>query len=134
MKMYMNFAIFNSSQEWRHSYFANYWIYDVANNSISRLTKTKSDNADSAHLGNGKISLAIWSPTGHNVAWVRDNDIFATLENGKEIRITNDGSKNVINGIADWVYEGTVSIRIPHCLHRGNLFVERRHVVLRGRN
>lgn len=50
----------------------------------------------------------MWSPHGHNLAWVRDNDLFVTLEGKKEIRITNDGSKNIINGLADWVYEEEV--------------------------
>jgi hypothetical protein len=28
-----------------------------------------------------------------------------TNESGKEFRLTSDGSPNIINGIADWVYE-----------------------------
>jgi hypothetical protein len=32
--------------------------------------------------------------------------MYATLEDGKEIQLTTDGSPNIINGIADWVYEG----------------------------
>jgi hypothetical protein len=50
-------------------------------------------------------------PQGHNIAWVRDNDLFVTLDGTKEIRITTDGSKNIINGIADWVYEEEVLAR-----------------------
>ena len=62
-------------------------------------------------MGSGKVSLALWSNSSH-VAWVRDNDLFITRitasGNHTEIRITNDGSKKIINGIADWVYEEEV--------------------------
>ena len=33
--------------------------------------------------------------------------MYATLEDGREIQFTADGSPNIINGIADWVYEGS---------------------------
>ena len=39
---------------------------------------------------------------------VRDNDLFVTMGAMSEIRVTGDGSKNIINGIADWVYEEEV--------------------------
>jgi hypothetical protein len=34
--------------------------------------------------------------------------LFVTINAKTEIRITSDGSPNVINGIADWVYEEEV--------------------------
>ena len=36
---------------------------------------------------------------------MRNNDLFVTLRGSQEIRITTDGSKNILNGISDWVYE-----------------------------
>ena len=45
-------------------------------------------------------------------AWVRDNDLFVTIGGNTEIQVTNDGSKNVMNGIADWVYEGALLLII----------------------
>ncbi|KAJ3121511.1 hypothetical protein HK098_003612 [Nowakowskiella sp. JEL0407] len=59
-------------------------------------------------IGQGKVALTIWSPVGHTVAWIRDNDLYVTIDGEKEYQITNDGSKTIINGIADWVYEEEV--------------------------
>ncbi|KAJ3208491.1 hypothetical protein HDU67_006703 [Dinochytrium kinnereticum] len=92
---------------WRHSYFATYWIHDIADKMSSPLQiSTPKETGDD--LGSGKISLALWSPTGHTVAWIRDNDVYVTIDTKNEIKITNDGSKNIINGLADWVYEEEV--------------------------
>ncbi|KAI9094390.1 dipeptidyl peptidase IV N-terminal region-domain-containing protein [Phlyctochytrium arcticum] len=93
---------------WRHSFFANYWVWDVKNGNAQPLTSTKSTNPIPGEIGSGKVALTKWSPVGNHVAWVRDNDIYVTLEAKREVRITNDGSKNVINGISDWVYEEEV--------------------------
>jgi len=82
-------------QIYRHSYHADYYIYDRDNKVLSALSK------------NGKQQLAEFSPDGKHVAFVRNNDLFLTeLPLMKETRITFDGKKNaVINGAPDWVYE-----------------------------
>lgn len=76
------------------------------------LAKSESDKSIPGELGSGKISLAIWSPASNHIAWVRDNDLYVSsiLSNGEliENRITTDGSKSIINGISDWVYEEEV--------------------------
>jgi dipeptidyl-peptidase-4 len=50
---------------------------------------------------------AAFSPDGHNVAYVRANNIFIKkLRFGTESAITTDGEINkIINGLPDWVYE-----------------------------
>ncbi|MEY2774669.1 MAG: hypothetical protein RLZZ275_1016, partial [Bacteroidota bacterium] len=50
---------------------------------------------------------AKFSPTGHHVSFVRDNNLFIRdLRNGTEFAVTTDGVRNaVINGAMDWVYE-----------------------------
>lgn len=101
----------NVSKGWRYSIFADYWVYDIGSKTVEPLTKSKSDKLIPGELGAGKVSLVTWSPDGNRIAWVRDNDIFVydgSSEESKEIRITNDGSKNIINGISDWVYEEEV--------------------------
>lgn len=50
-----------------------------------------------------------WSPTGHKLLWVKDNDIyFHDLESTSDyVKFTTGGEKNKIyNGVPDWVYEG----------------------------
>ncbi|KAJ3038694.1 hypothetical protein HK097_003092 [Rhizophlyctis rosea] len=93
---------------WRHSFFAEYWIFNVAEKKASRLTTSKSDKEIPEEIGGGKVALAVWSPKSHHVAWVRENDLFVKVNAELEVRITNDGSKDVINGITDWVYEEEV--------------------------
>ncbi|KAJ3026633.1 hypothetical protein HDV00_011701, partial [Rhizophlyctis rosea] len=91
---------------WRHSFFANYWIFDVEKKTASPLTTSKPDKEIPEEIGNGKVALAVWSPKNHHVAWVRQNDLFVKMNAEIEVRITTDGSKDLINGITDWVYEG----------------------------
>ena len=80
---------------YRRSFTAEYWIFDTKDGSLRRLST------------GGPQQQAAFSPDGHRVAFVRDNDLFvADLADGAERRITSDGRKNhIINGIPDWVYE-----------------------------
>jgi dipeptidyl-peptidase-4 len=80
---------------YRHSYKADYFIWNKDKSTLTPL---------SAH---GKQQLANFSPSGNNVAFVRDNNIFIKdLASGNEKKITTDGIRNhIINGTCDWVYE-----------------------------
>lgn len=84
----------NSEQIYRHSFVADYFLYDLKS---KKLTK----------LFDYKIQEPTFSPDGNMIAYAKDNDLFTYNLNSKEIKqITNDGQKNaIINGIADWVYE-----------------------------
>ncbi|KAI8805787.1 dipeptidyl peptidase IV N-terminal region-domain-containing protein [Cladochytrium replicatum] len=96
----------NYERGWRHSFFADYYLYNVQNRKLTPLTTTKAEKSIPLEHGHGKVSLALWSPVGHNLAWIRENDVHVTLNGETEVQITTDGSKNIINGMADWVYEG----------------------------
>ncbi len=82
---------------YRHSFKAEYLIYDLNNKTTKRLSE------------NGKQQLASFSPDGNKIAFVRDNNIFVKdirNENAKEEQLTRDGEWNkIINGAPDWVYE-----------------------------
>lgn len=82
---------------YRHSFKAEYVIYDIAAKTLTRLSE------------NGKQQLASFSPDGTKIAFVRENNIFVkdiTIENAPEIQLTTDGEWNkIINGAPDWVYE-----------------------------
>ncbi|KAJ3156291.1 hypothetical protein HK101_001500, partial [Irineochytrium annulatum] len=105
----------NHEKGWRHSFFADYWLYNVAEKIATPLASPASDvgrpakGFEAGEVGSGKVSLAIWSPEGHSVAWVKENDVYVTVDGKSEgVRITNDGSKDLVNGVADWVYEEEV--------------------------
>ncbi|CAG8740910.1 3394_t:CDS:10, partial [Gigaspora margarita] len=87
---------------WRHSYSANYYIFNISSKTTFPLTK----EINSTHQA--RISYATWSPVGHNIAFVKDNDVYVSLGLTEERRITYDGSDVVFNGVPDWVYEEEV--------------------------
>ena len=82
---------------YRHSSKANYYIYNIKENSLNKLTD----------FTLGKQRLAEFSPDGYKIAFVRNNNLFyIDLESMKETQITIDGKLNrIINGATDWVYE-----------------------------
>ncbi|MBQ2575084.1 MAG: DPP IV N-terminal domain-containing protein, partial [Bacteroidales bacterium] len=82
---------------YRHSFTAEYYIYDLKTKEVTRLSE------------NGKQQLASFSPDGKKVAFVRKNNLYVkdiTDKNAKEVQLTTDGEWNkIINGAPDWVYE-----------------------------
>lgn len=86
-----------SESIYRHSYVADYHIYDRSNESVTRVNDPNL----------GKIRLAEFSPDGTKVAYVRDNNIFIyDIGSKSESQVTTDGVYNeIINGYPDWVYE-----------------------------
>jgi dipeptidyl aminopeptidase len=92
----------NTKKQWRHSYFANYYVHRLA---------TKKTFALWAPADVPAVSYVKWSPTGHAMALVHENDLYVVPDaelvqsTPTPIRVTNDGSAVVFNGVPDWVYE-----------------------------
>jgi len=82
---------------YRHSFKAEYFIYDIEANTLTQLSE------------NGKQQLASFSPDGSKIAFVRENNIYVkdiTVDEAEEVQLTTDGEWNkIINGAPDWVYE-----------------------------
>lgn len=81
---------------YRRSFTAEYYIFTIRNNRIDPLSQ------------GGPQQVPTYSPDGHNIAFVRDNNIFLVkmLFNNAEVRVTKDGEPGKIrNGIPDWAYE-----------------------------
>jgi dipeptidyl-peptidase-4 len=85
----------NKEKIYRHSFAAEYYIYDTETNALYPLSE------------NGKQQLATFSPDGSQIAFVRENNLYTfDLYKGIEKQITTDGKHNfIINGAPDWVYE-----------------------------
>ncbi|KAI2628512.1 dipeptidyl peptidase IV N-terminal region-domain-containing protein [Hypoxylon sp. NC1633] len=84
----------NYTKQYRHSYFADYSILDVASGELVPLVEDQV----------GDIQYAEFAPAGDAIAFVRGNDLFLN-KNGAISQITNDGSPDLFNGVPDWVYE-----------------------------
>ena len=84
-----------SERIYRHSYRANYYVYDLEAESTTFISEK------------GKQQLGTFSPDGSKVAFVRQNNLyFFDLEAKTEQQLTSDGEPNkIINGAPDWVYE-----------------------------
>ena len=71
------------------------WVYVLGERTARRLTD---DDAEE--------ELALFSPDGGRVAFVKGNDLWAVdTASGRSTRLTTDGSPTVLNGRLDWVYE-----------------------------
>lgn len=85
---------------WRHSYYAKYWIFDVATQIAQPLDPSNID---------GRVQLASWSPQNDAIVFTRDNNLFLRkLSSSSVIQITRDGGSELFYGVPDWVYEEEV--------------------------
>lgn len=84
----------HSDAIFRHSFTADYFIYDVTAKSLVKLADYK-------------VQEPTFSPDGTKIAYAYQNNLYVyDLGSKKHTQITTDGKKNaVINGITDWVYE-----------------------------
>ena len=85
----------NYNPIYRHSYTADFYVYDINNKVLLPLSE------------NGSQRLATFSPDATKVAFMRDNNLFIKdLKTNEELQFTHDGKWNhIINGAPDWVYE-----------------------------
>ncbi|KAI0888122.1 dipeptidyl peptidase IV N-terminal region-domain-containing protein [Annulohypoxylon maeteangense] len=84
----------NRTKQYRHSYFSDYSVLDVASGNLTPLVDDQV----------GDIQYAELAPKGDAIAFVRGNNLFLK-KNGTVSQITDDGSPDLFNGVPDWVYE-----------------------------
>lgn len=90
----------NKVSNWRHSFYAQYWIFDVATQTAEALDNT---------MPEARVQLATWSPRSDAIVFTRDNNMFLRkLSSPTVIQITKDGGPNNFYGVPDWVYEEEV--------------------------
>ena len=84
----------NTDEIFRHSFLANFYIYDIATKSLTKIS-------------DDKIQEPTFSPDGSKIAFAKENNLYVyEVASKKTTQITTDGKKNaIINGITDWVYE-----------------------------
>jgi dipeptidyl-peptidase-4 len=87
----------NSARVWRQNTRGDYWTF---RRSTGKLARMGGDAKPST------LMFAKLSPDGQRVGYVRENNLFVEpSEGGAAVKLTSDGSSEVINGTFDWVYE-----------------------------
>ncbi|WP_163397894.1 S9 family peptidase [Flavobacterium fluviatile] len=84
----------NSNQIFRHSFTADYFLYDITSKSLTKLFDFQ-------------VQEPTFSPDATKIAYAKENNLYVyDIASKKSTAVTTDGKKNaVINGITDWVYE-----------------------------
>jgi len=87
----------NSKKVWRYETRGDYYVADLANNTITQIGKTQPASS---------LMFAKFSPDGTKVAYVSKHNLYVEdLTNGTSKTLTTDGTDRLINGTFDWVYE-----------------------------
>lgn len=88
----------NTKPVWRLNTRGDYWVLERA---TGKLRKLGGPDAKPSTL-----MFAKFAPDGDRVAYVRENNLYVEdLTTGAITPLTADGSRTVINGTFDWVYE-----------------------------
>lgn len=88
----------NTRPVWRINTRGDYWVLD---RTTSVLRKLGGPDAKPSTL-----MFAKFSPDGRKVGYVRENNLYVEdLASGQITPLTTDGSRTLINGTFDWVYE-----------------------------
>lgn len=94
----------NSKKVWRQNTRGDFWALDL---STWRLHQLGGRDAKPSSL-----MFAKFSPEGRRVAYVRENNLYVEdLDDGGITQLTRDGSRTIINGTFDWVYEEELNLR-----------------------
>ena len=87
----------NTAKVWRYNTRGDYWILNLPSNKLFQLGKK---------LPSQSLMFAKISPDGKKAAYVSEHNIYVEDLSTHEIKsLTKDGTRKLINGTFDWVYE-----------------------------
>ena len=88
----------NTRPVWRLNTRGDYWVLDRATGQLRKLGGPEAKPST--------LMFAKFSPDGRRVGYVRENNLYVEdLGSGTITALTSDGSRTLINGTFDWVYE-----------------------------
>jgi dipeptidyl-peptidase-4 len=89
----------NSARVWRSNTRGDYWVFDLKSSSLRKL--------GGAEAKPSSLMFAKFSPDGQRVGYVRENNIYIETpgDDTKITQLTKDGTRYIVNGTFDWVYE-----------------------------
>ena len=87
----------NTAKVWRYKTRGDYWVLDLAKKSLRQI---------GAGLPSQSLMFAKFSPDSKKVAYVSNRNVYyEELDGGIVRQLTVDGTRKLINGTFDWVYE-----------------------------
>jgi len=93
----------NSKKVWRYETRGDYWVFNMSDSSLKQLGKS---------LPSSSLMFAKFSPDGSRVAYVSGHNIYVEDLASHTIKaLTTNGSRKLINGTFDWVYEEELNCR-----------------------
>ena len=93
----------NTKQVWRYDTRGDYWVLDLKTNALYQLGQGKPASS---------LMFAKFSPDGSKVAYVSEHNLFVEDLATKKIKaLTTNGTRRMINGTFDWVYEEEFACR-----------------------
>ena len=88
---------------WRTNSRGDYWVLDLGTKTLRKLGKDARPST---------LMFAKFSPDGRRVGYVRENNLYVEdLGDGRLTPLTRDGSRTLVNGTFDWVYEEELGLR-----------------------
>ena len=88
----------NAQKIFRHSEVADWYIVDTLRKTRKQLGVSGSEDE--------RVRDAVMSPNGRYVAFAKGNNLYVhKLDFGTEVAVTKDENTDIINGVADWLYE-----------------------------
>jgi len=88
-----------SARVWRSNTRGDFWVLDLKANTLKKLGGPDAKPSS--------LMFAKFSPDGQRVGYVRENNVYVENLSGdsKITKLTTDGSRYIVNGTFDWVYE-----------------------------
>jgi dipeptidyl-peptidase-4 len=91
----------NSARVWRSNTRGDYWVLDLKSWRLSKLGGSQAKPSS--------LMFAKFSPDATRVGYVRENNIYveslSDSDSNHITQITTDGTRTIVNGTFDWVYE-----------------------------
>ena len=93
----------NTKRVWRSNTRGDYWILNLKSWQLKQLGGDAPES---------RLMFATFSPDNKNVGYVMQNNVYVeNLATSKITQLTKDGSRTIINGTFDWVYEEEFGLR-----------------------
>ncbi len=93
----------NSQKVWRYETRGDYWLLDLKTNALFQLGQGKPVSS---------LMFAKFSPDASKVAYLSEHNVFVEdLVSHKIKALTTNGTRRMINGTFDWVYEEEFACR-----------------------